>query len=519
MHAFLKIILTFSLLGYGLTACSPGVDEVGNDSNTSPKMVVTAEIADPTPGTPENTPTLAITTAANVSPGWACPPPASPAWGGSGSGDLAYPFMGNGGYTVQHYDIDLAVDMETDTLTGEASLSATATQPLDAFNLDFLGMEIVRLTLNDREVVFCRDEAGELTVIPAQALAKGEAFSLTVAYQGTPVFRRDDNTQFGTGWNKLAKQAFTTPGTFSFLYPANEGMASLATYRLSLTVPETYQALAIGRPEATTPGDGVVTTVWSVNRPVGGVHLLSIDRYPNTKILEGPQDLPIRLDFPDSVSEAYQAKFEFIPDLLAFYSELFGPFPYESLGINWVQYYPIQGVSAPTRIFINTHIDAIEYFLEHEITHQWLGNCITSAQVGDMWIMEGIATYAPILWDERQGEPADESIRQLYEPLPERTGAPANPSVDNPLGDIDTFYDRPAIAWHALRLRMGDEVFFTFLKSLVERYRFSVLTTQDFIALAEEVSGQDLAAFFDAWLYREAVPDLPELGLTKKAAP
>jgi aminopeptidase N len=39
------------------------------------------------------------------------------------------------------------------------------------------------------------------------------------------------------------------------------------------------------------------------------------------------------------------------------------------------------------------------------------------------------------------------------------------------------------------------------------------------MALAEEVSGQDLEAFFDAWLYQEAVPDLPELGLTKKAAP
>jgi hypothetical protein len=32
--------------------------------------------------------------------------------------------------------------------------------------------------------------------------------------------------------------------------------------------------------------------------------------------------------------------------------------------------------------------------------------------------------------------------------------------------------------------------------------------------VAEEVSGQDLGTFFDAWLYEEQMPDIPELGLT-----
>ena len=70
------------------------------------------------------------------------------------------------------------------------------------------------------------------------------------------------------------------------------------------------------------------------------------------------------------------------------------------------------------------------------------------------------------------------------------------------------------IALHALRLEVGDEVFFEILQTYHERYKGSNATTEGFIAVAEEVSSKDLQVFFDNWLYSEKIQPIPELGLT-----
>src|SRR5207342_1300569 len=57
--------------------------------------------------------------------------------GAPGVGDPYYPLDGNGGYDVQHYDLDLTYDPNTDELSGTATIGARATQNLSAFNLDF----------------------------------------------------------------------------------------------------------------------------------------------------------------------------------------------------------------------------------------------------------------------------------------------------------------------------------------------------------------------------------------------
>ncbi len=74
-------------------------------------------------------------------------------------------------------------------------------------------------------------------------------------------------------------------------------------------------------------------------------------------------------------------------------------------------------------------------------------------------------------------------------------------------------YLRGGFTLHALRLRLGDETFFRTLRIYTDRYRYGTVTTRDFIVTAEIVSGQDLDAFFDAWLYQTKLPPMPELGL------
>jgi aminopeptidase N len=90
-----------------------------------------------------------------------------------------------------------------------------------------------------------------------------------------------------------------------------------------------------------------------------------------------------------------------------------------------------------------------------------------------------------------------------------RSSAPAVP----PPADLFTtaVYSRGAMTLQALRVRVGDPVFFRILRAYAARYRYGNVTTADFTAVAEQVSGQDLRGFFNTWLYAPRAPAMPPL--------
>jgi aminopeptidase N len=90
-----------------------------------------------------------------------------------------------------------------------------------------------------------------------------------------------------------------------------------------------------------------------------------------------------------------------------------------------------------------------------------------------------------------------------------RSSAPAAP----PRGDLfaTAVYARGAMTLQALRVRVGDPVFFRVLRAYAARYRYGSVTTKDFIAVADQVSGQNLDALLTTWLYAPAAPPMPPL--------
>jgi aminopeptidase N len=119
---------------------------------------------------------------------------------------------------------------------------------------------------------------------------------------------------------------------------------------------------------------------------------------------------------------------------------------------------------------------------------------------------EGIATYAEWLWLTRGKDLSvlNKVVKLQAKWLAVPIGKPA-------AGDLycREAYVGGAEVYHALRLRVGDEAFFRILRTYQERYRYSNADVNDLIAVAQEISGQDLQAFFDDWLLDTVVPDLP----------
>jgi aminopeptidase N len=155
-----------------------------------------------------------------------------------------------------------------------------------------------------------------------------------------------------------------------------------------------------------------------------------------------------------------------------------------------------------------------EATVAHELSHQWFGNSVSLERWEDIWLNEGFATYAQWLWAEHTAGAAalEDQVRGAYRAL---EAAEPPPPGDPPQSDLFNMgvYIRGGLVLQALRVEVGDDAFFRTLKTYAERYRYSNASTEEFIAVAEEQSGQQLDAVFDAWLYDPNLPPAAQLGL------
>jgi len=128
-----------------------------------------------------------------------------------------------------------------------------------------------------------------------------------------------------------------------------------------------------------------------------------------------------------------------------------------------------------------------------------------------MWLNEGFASYAEWLWLEKnQGEAAiEERASDTYRRLRARkVGPPADPGVTGLLSA--NVYVRGPFVLHHLRRHVGDELFFALLHGWTELFHDASATTEDFLALADEVCGEGTSEFFRPFLYEEVVPVVDE---------
>ncbi|MDQ7034902.1 MAG: M1 family aminopeptidase, partial [Anaerolineae bacterium] len=139
----------------------------------------------------------------------------------------------------------------------------------------------------------------------------------------------------------------------------------------------------------------------------------------------------------------------------------------------------------------------------------WFGNHVTLADWSDIWLNEGFATYAEFLYDERVYGATESNLFSPSGYRYVRTLPPPSPTPEALFPA--TIYHRGGWTLHALRLKVGDALFFNILQTYFARFGGSYASTDDFIAIAEEMSGQDLQVFFQGWLRDPVPPIVPEL--------
>jgi len=427
--------------------------------------------------------------------------------GSPGLGDPYFPLAGNGGYDVVHYSLVFAYDPATRLFDGTATITATATQDLSRFDLDLRGFEIGRLTVNGAAAAFTRD-GQELIITTAAGLPAGSVFTVVVGYAGVPEVITDPDGSI-EGFVPTEDGAFVVgePQGSPGWYPANDNPRDKATYDFTATVPAGLTVLANGVLAARTESAGHTTFVWRATSPMAPyLATATLGRFDLTQYtLSSGIPAYVAID-PRLPTGNVLRK---LPDIVEFYASIYGPYPFEAVGAI-VDDAPDVGYSLETQTKPVFYRMPDEETLAHELSHMWYGDSVTLTEWPDIWLHEGFATWSEWIWSEHLGhKSAHNWFKTLYNTPPQDTAfwtpPPGNPGSPAFLFN-GTIYYRGAMTLQALREKIGDAAFFEIMRRWASEHRYGNVTTPQFVALAEQVSGQQLDQFFEVWLYRPEKP-------------
>ena len=439
--------------------------------------------------------------------------------GSAGYNDPYFPRLGNGGYDVEHYKVVLTVDPVANTLRGSTTITAIAEQPLALFNLDLFGLEVSSIKVDGENAKFAREDH-ELVITPFVSLESGAKFETQVNYAGTPeVVPLAGIPVDGIGWMHEGELVITMsePTGAMNWYPCNNHQRDKATHEFDITVPADFTVAANGILKSIQTGDGT-RRFHFVASDLMATYLATVNvgRF-DVEEQSGPNDMQLTYYFPPATKEEIRESFRRTPEMITTLEEWFGPYPFECYGgvvagagppaALETQTLPVYGGTEPG---IGVQI--------HELAHQWFGNSVSFDTWRDLWLAESFASYAEWLWSVEEGEEGSiaERVQRYYGYLSAaEVELMGDPGTDNLFGL--GVYMRGPVALHALRLKIGDEAFFSTLKTWTATFRGKTASAEDFIALAEERSAQDLASFFEGWLYESELPEIPELGLSPGA--
>ncbi|NND01499.1 MAG: M1 family metallopeptidase [Acidimicrobiia bacterium] len=433
-----------------------------------------------------------------------------------GIGDDYFPTLGNPGYDVDHYTLDLVFQPDSITLDGIATIEATATADLVSINLDFTVLEAVQVQVDGEDAEWQSVEE-DLVITPSSTIPAGEAFVIDVTYGGEPKQARSGAVPFGIGWQTVNDQNYVVaePDAAHSWFPNNDHPLDKATYTFRLNVPDGTTAAANGTLVERITDLGREIFVWEMASPMASY--LATVVIGDFDIVEdeaasAEAGIPIRHVLPVGKTVADYPGLERTGEMVRFLEEKFGPYPFDTYGIAVVDGFGAALENQTLSLFDSNLAESFffEDVLVHELAHHWFGNSVSPGAWQDIWLNEGFASYAEWLWIER--EASREFLEQeIALERDEFAGAgfpaPGEPPVFELFGPA--VYRVGAMTLHALRLTVGDESFFELLTEHATRFANGAARTADFIAVAEEVAGLELDALFDSWLYDRAVPEFP----------
>jgi hypothetical protein len=460
------------------------------------------------------------------------------------------------GYDVLGYDLDVNVSPDRQWLEGRARLQirvlATAINSLTLRLAETLTVRSIVSNQFGRLLgLRVRNQNTIIINLPA-VLLRDDELVLTIAYGGRLEPQREDTeAALGQARPPQGGQSDDTVPAFqperSFLYSNRSywhpqaTVTDYATASLRITVPAGFDCVASG-----TLDEGFPTVIASKDGPAAKVYLFTTSqplRYLafvlSRFVRLDPVDIPvtggtIRLTVQANPRQVRRGRDlgERASDIIRFYESIVGDTPYPSFTLAVVEsdlpgghspgYFAALNQPLPNTPFVwrndpASFEDFPEFFIAHEIAHQWWGQAVGWRNYHEQWLSEGFAQYFAALYAQhRRGDETFADVLRQFRRWGMQQSDQGPIYLGYRLGHIRSdsrvfravLYNKSAAVLHMLRRLVGDEKFFQGVRRFYNASRFKKAGTDDFREAMEAETGRSLQRFFEQWIYGSTLPRL-----------
>ncbi|MFP5261243.1 MAG: M1 family metallopeptidase [Blastocatellia bacterium] len=290
------------------------------------------------------------------------------------------------------------------------------------------------------------------------------------------------------------------------------------------TVADRFRVLSNGKLSGVQAASaGYKTWHWKMDEPFSS-YLISVVVGEFAEVVDRYKDTPVlSYVYPDQLEQA-RLSLSNTASMVAFFSRVTGTdYPFSKHAQATVRDYPGGLENTTATILMDTvvhdrraHLDvSSDSLVAHELAHQWFGGLLICHDWGELWLNEGFATFFENLWAEHDKGKDDSLYGMLsnHEKYFEAwSRGNHRPMVINRYWDPGTLFDahvyqRGGAVLNMLRMVLGDEAFFNAIRHYVKKYRAQDVKTAQLITAIEEGTGQNLAWFFDEWVYKIGHPE------------
>jgi aminopeptidase N len=380
----------------------------------------------------------------------------------------------------------------------------------DDFTIDSIGGNAVSYTL-----------AGEVYNITLdQPYDSGETFTVRTTYHGSPpLIGGIKGFRFVSHAGIPVIATLCTPFLAHSWWPCVDGPADkLDSVHLRITIPDTsyggypLYAASVGKLMSITyPIPGSITYEWHENYPIVpyyvSIAMTNYRIFSHTYYYDADSMAVPYYVFPEDYGAA-QGTFAETVDMIEFFAGLFGEYPFvlEKYSMAEIGFYG--AIEKQTKTIMGGVSSSWYMIVLHELAHMWFGDMISPVSWHHCWVNEGFATYCEALWwGDKYGQQQYHSYMNGLKYW--QGGTIYLYDISNPFGIFLTIcYDKGAWVLHMLRHVVGDSVFFDAMYQYATdpQYMYKNASTEDVQQVFQTVSGMDLTAFFDQWIYDEYYP-------------
>ncbi|NQU33254.1 MAG: T9SS type A sorting domain-containing protein [Bacteroidetes bacterium] len=418
---------------------------------------------------------------------------------------------------VKFYHLDVEIALDSAYINGSVSYHITSminglsSLKLDldnAYTIDSISHPALSHTFVDNV----------LTITLSTSYNVGDDISFTVYYQGAPVLAggykglRYENHD----GNELIIASLSTPYLAHTWWPCKDGTEdkSDSTF-IDITIKDTVistitvVALSNGLLDTIEINGGKKTFRWRHYYPCVPYYIMvAISNYDHFQHTFTGVDYSFPIDYYvfESHMETAQEGVALLPEAMGFFTDIFGPYPFlnEKYAMTQLGYYG--AIENQTNTITNNMSLAWLYVSVHELAHQWFADMITCHTWHHGWLNEGFASYAEALFNEYRfnGYQLYMENFEFYD-----AGTVYLEDVSNPYTVFQPIiYNKGAYVLHMLRGVVGDSVFFDIIYDYAndDSFMYKLATTDEFQAICEDVSGEELDYFFEQWIYDERFP-------------